>query len=154
MFLIGILSLFFAEYVFAEQTVKTINIPLGFDALALPQEVVVYNFTIYSPDGISDVIAFEILVTGDMLAGTKTKAGFLLAENLTVFCDPVEWSAPTWNVAGYEMSFDCTEKLPENFDWAALADYPLPLAIQFDDFAGSVKPRLRMTYYNYPDADI
>ena len=136
--------------VFAEQTVKSIDIPLGFDALSNPEEVVVYNFTIDAPDGIADVIAMEILVKADMLAGTKAKAGILIAENNTAFCDPVEWSAPTWNVDNYEMSFDCTSELPESFDWSALADFPLPFAIQFDDYAGSVKPRLKMTYYNNP----
>jgi hypothetical protein len=153
MFLIGVLSLLVADYVFAEQTVKTIDIPLGFEALLAPEVIQFYNFTIFTPDGIEDVISLELEVVADLLAGTKAYGGVFL-DNVSIFCNPTELTAPPWNVDNYKMIFDCTSEIPDNFNWGAIADTPMTFVVQFDNFGGNVKPRLRMTYYNYPDADI
>lgn len=148
-----VMLVFMMGTVLADQTVKTIDIPLGFSALTVPDELVSYNFTIDSPDGIADVISLEFTVKADLLAGAKVYGGILFNEDV-IFCDPSEWSVPPWNVDNYEMTFDCTSLLPQDFDWDSVADTSITFAFMNDNFAGNVKPRVRMTYYNKPKTTI
>jgi len=145
-----VLLVFMMGSVLAEQTVKTIELPLGYSAITSPNEVVSYNFTIDSPDGIADVISLEFVVKSDLLAGADVYGGLLLNGN-PIWCDPAVWTVPPWNVDNYEIIFDCTSLLPDNFDWSSISDTPITFAFMNDNFAGNVKPRVRMTYFNNPE---
>jgi hypothetical protein len=138
--------------VYAEQTVKSIDIPLGHEALTTPNEIIMYNFTVDVPDGITEILSLEFYSTGDYLASTKVYGG-ILVDAIPVLCNPSEWVAPPWNVDNYEINFDCSS-LVQAAGWTGDPNIPLTFTFMADNFGSNVKPRVRMTYYNQPEPTI
>jgi len=140
--------------VFAEQSVKSIIIPLDFEPT--PENDVIYyrNVTVNPPDGIEEIMSFEFLLTADYPTSTYVYAGLDDGAGGVLYCDPMFWLTPSFSVGNYEMSFDCTNLINE-YDWKGSPD---PMTFGWLS-AGlgvptNLKPRFSMTYYNKPTAEI
>ena len=136
--------------VIAEQTVKTVDIPLGYQNLVNPNVIQQYNFTVDFPDGIDEIISLEFLVNADYLSGTKTYGG-VIVQGIPALCNPSEWT--TYFDGRDELSFDCSQ-LVRQANWKGHPTIPLEFTFMSDNFVGNIKPRVKMTYYNNPDFDI
>jgi hypothetical protein len=135
--------------VLAEQTVKSIDIPLKYEQYSLANNIYYRNVTINPPDGISEIESIEFTLDGDFLSGTDVSGG-ILAGDTPVLCNPVTWKIPTWNVDNYHITFDCTDLVG---NWKG-SEEPLQFVWISDNIAGNIKPRVKMTYYNEPKASI
>jgi len=151
-YLLPLILLMIFPLVNAEQTVKTVDIPLGHDGIINPNVVTQYNFTVDTPDGINEIISLEFTSTGDYLANTNIYGGILVGEQV-VLCEPSVWTVPPWNVDNYEVSFDCSD-LVQQTKWTGHPTIPLTFTFMNDNFGGNVKPRVKMTYYNYPRSSL
>lgn len=140
--------LLFCGFALAEQTVKTINMPLGYDAVVNANQIKQYNLSVDYPDGINRVLAMEILVQGDFLAATDLYGGFL-AGGTPVFCEPDKWTVFR-DADNYEASFDCTPLL-QNANWKG---GDLTFVVMPTKVAGNLKPRVQLTYENKPTVGI
>ena len=128
----------------AEQTVKTINVPLGYEAIVNANEIKYYNLSVDYPDGINRVLAMEILVQGDFLGMTDLYGGFLAGET-AVFCEPDKWTVFR-DADNYEASFDCTPIL-QQAEWKG---GDLTFVVMSTQVVGNLKPRVQLTYENNP----
>jgi len=106
--------------VFAEQSVKSIIIPMDFEPT--PENNVIYyrNVTVNPPDGISEIMSFEFLLSADYPTSTYVYAGIDNGAEI-LYCEPMFWLTPSFPVSNYEMSFDCTNLINE-YDWKGSPD--------------------------------
>lgn len=135
--------------VFAEQTVKTIELPLKHESTPANNVIYYRNVTVDFPDGIDEILSMELILSGDYGASTSVFGGFFVGDSV-VFCSPQSWTTPPYNVSQYETIFDCSDvvksanwkgsNIPLEFAWLSLGTIN-PL---------NIKPKFRITYYNKP----
>lgn len=140
------LAILIVPSVNAVQSIRTIEYPLAYEQYPLANTVYERNITIFPPDGIEEIEALEFMIRGDFLASTQVYGGIIFAEQV-YFCNPTDWTSPTWNVDGYEMTFDCTDYVGT---WKGHPTIPLQFMWQADQLFGNAKPRVKMTYLNKP----
>jgi len=146
--IIPICLLFVIPFIMADQTVKTVEIPLGYEAMAGANTIYYYNLSVDYPDGIDRVLAMEILVKGDYAANTISYAGFLV-DDTVVYCTPSQWTIYLTS-NNYEMSFDCTPLL-QSANWQG---GNITFVMMSDTLSANVKTRVKLTYYNNPLASM
>lgn len=133
----------------AEQTVKTVELPIGYVAQTSANQDYITTKTIDSPDGIAEIISFEIIIKGDFQSDTDIKARIRkFGDDIVYDCDPSSWVTPSMNVPNYETSFDCSS-LAHQFDFKT---GKIDLGMRTDKVAQNLKGSLRVTYYNKPKA--
>jgi hypothetical protein len=133
--------------VFAEQTVKTIELPIGYVAQTSADTDYIQTKTIKSPDGITDIISMELIIRGDFQADTEVSARVRKTGNGQVFsCEPSTWTTPNIDALSYETSFDCSS-LVNQFNFIS---GQIDLGMRTNKVAQNIKGNLRMTYLNKP----
>jgi len=143
-FLAAIMILFL-PMVYGEQTVKTIIIPLEYQATLGASVNYLKNVSIDIPDGISKILSFEIFLNGDIAAGTNVY-GLFGGNGIYVSCNPESW--PIYiDSTSYKISFDCTD-LVKQADWKG--SEKIEVGFYVDNLAVNIKPEIRMTYVNKP----
>jgi len=131
----------------AEQTVKTIEIPISYIAQTSADTDYIITKIIQSPDGIAEIISMEIIIKGDFQANTNIKARVRKNGDNTIYdCEPSSWITPNLNTPNYETVFDCSSLVNQfNFKTGKI-----DLGMKTDKVAQNVKAFLRITYYNNP----
>ena len=144
---IVLLVVMFVPSVKAEQTVKTIEIPIGFISQTIADNDYIITKTIQSPDGISDILFLEIMITGDFQANTEIKARVRKTGTQQIFdCEPSSWTTPNLNTPNYKTSFDCSD-LINQFDFTT---GQIDIGFRGDKISQNVKADFKITYYNNP----
>lgn len=133
----------------AEQTVKTIEFPLGYNATLPANERQYYNLSVDFPDGVAEILSMEIQVQGDFLANTNVRAGLKGNGGGDNNCDPVPWAISSAQ-NNYHMGFDCTA-LGKQERWQGRN---VEFFTRFTKIPSHVKATLKVTYLNNPDGDI
>ena len=141
-----VLVIFLVEFAYAEQTVKTIEAPIGFFSTTNPNQhygsgVTSSPVVFDPPDGVAKVISAEIIIRGDFLALTDVQA-FVNGIN----CKPNTWSVGSGNVVNYEMTFDCSDIITSSGVYN--------LTFMTSKQANNIYARYRITYYNNPRGEI
>jgi len=123
----------------AEQTVNTIEYPIGFVSQTIANEEYGKSITFNPPDGITEILSGELYIYGDFQAGTK-----IYAKIGNSFCNPNGWETPNQDVANYQIIFDCSEILEGKKTGKQ------EVRFLTDKIARNLYARYKITYYNYP----
>ncbi|MGD9380974.1 MAG: hypothetical protein PVI03_00865, partial [Candidatus Thorarchaeota archaeon] len=149
---LAVLVVFMMGTVLADQTLKTVEVPVGY--VALPTSAgspYITTINVQPPDRIDDVISFELVMRGDFQASTQVVAKIRKTGTGTLFdCTPTSWTTPSIDTANYELSFDCTS-LANQFNFTG---GNIDVGFSVDKTAQNVYSRARMTYYNIPIGDV
>ncbi len=138
------------QTVSAEQTVKTIEVPLGYEAVVIENTISYFNLSVNYPDGISKILSMELLVKGDFLANTINVGGFLYeGQGDIIYCTPDMWTIYR-DADNYEMSFDCSDLIQQS-DWKG---GNLTFGFLSTQVAGNLKTRVKITYENKPKVSV
>lgn len=141
----------FIYTVTGEQTVKTVEVPIGYVAQTTADTDYIQTITINPPDGIEEIHSFELIITGDFQDSTDIKARVRKTGTAPIFdCIPLIWATPNVNTPNYEASFDCSS-LVDNFDFTT---GQIDVGFRTSKVAQNVKGDLKMTYYNDPKPKI
>ncbi len=116
-----VLSIGLIDMALAEQPQYTeFSLPIDYKASLAKDEQVFQDVQINLPNGLSDLVSFNIFLKGDF-AGAVVR-GIVNTSDGIKYCEPNGWTTP--NSEGYEMRFDCTtlvdqvikekKKSPEN----------------------------------------
>jgi hypothetical protein len=135
----------------SEQTVRMIDIPLGYFDVSPLGTIMYANATINPPDGVTEILSLEFLLIGDYPAAT-TMYGGILAGPTFVSCTPNTWLSPNILSPNYATNFDCTDLVVAS-GWQGSED-PLTLAWLNTLDVTNLKPRVRFTYMNDPVGSI
>lgn len=127
----------------AEQTVKTVEIPLGFVKNAPPNMDLEKNTSFDPSDGIEEILNAEFILKGDFTSNTDI-SGFIT--NAHHSCLPSSIRTPATDVYNYEIVFDCSNYV-SNYKGGSVL-----LMFNFTKSAKNVYARMRITYYNNPKA--
>jgi hypothetical protein len=131
--------------VVAEQTVKTVEYPIGFVAQTVANNEYGKNVNVQSPDGIADILSLEIKMVGDFQANTGISARTNIGGNL-VSCEPSNWITPNMDAPSYEVSFDCSN-LVEQYNWLGGTQQ---FGFRTDKVAQNIYGTMKITYLNKP----
>ena len=135
--------------VMAEQTVKTIEVPLGFMPIINANQIYEVNFDVKTPDRIGEIISMEIFLTGDFQANTKVYARVKKPKSSTLFSgNPGDWTSPPVTSTNYDMVFDFSP-LIKQYQWKG---GNIGFGIFSNKQALNVRARLKITYLNNPRA--
>lgn len=141
--LLGILLfilMFAAVYGNGEQTVKTIEYPIGYVAQSIALQFYGKNVTFDPPDGVQQIESAEITLTGDFQAGTRVYARIGNQD-----CNPEYWQIPNKDVTNYMVTFDCSELL------ADATTGTQEVRFLTNEVAQNLYARYKITYYNHPE---
>ncbi len=137
--------------VYGEQTVKSIEVPIGYVAQSTANHDYITTITIKPPDGISQIISFEIILKGDFQASTVVWSRVRKTGTSQIFsCSPSSWTIPNVDVPNYEVTFDCSD-LASHYNFTT---GQIDAGFQTSKMAQNLKGYVRMTYYNDPTATI
>ncbi len=134
---------FLVRPAFAEQTVKTIEIPFGYVSQSVANQWYSKDLILSSPDGIDKILTSVFSVKGDFQASTKI---YLEIDGKT--CNEAYWTIPNQNVADYTVLFDCSN-LANN---KASGSYSI--RVKTDKIAQNLFATIKFTYYNNPFGDL
>lgn len=144
LFLITVLSLLIlAQFAYADQTVKTVEYPLAFIPQTIANNWYENNITLSSPDGIAKILSSEMYVRGDFQANTKV---YFEAENQE--CKPTYWTTPSSDIAGYLITFDCSELTEDRTSGTYTLEF------KTDKIARNIYAFAKFTYYNNPKVNL
>jgi hypothetical protein len=130
----------------AEQTVKTIELPIGFVASASANMAYVKQLNISMPDGYESTLGFYIRLKGDF-ANTATRIWGKINKTGTLYdCTPISIVTPSVVIRNYEVLFDCTSVLQT----IGYRGGPLQVGFMADKVATNVWGTMQITYYNNP----
>lgn len=143
--ILTLMILLVVPMVYAEQTVKTVELPFGF-AKNVPADYQATKNVSFNPsDGIKELLYGEIVLRGDFLSSTEV-SGFIGQGELE--CNPSSITTPTIDVYNYEVTFDCSDKV-SNYKGGIV-----PVKFNFTEQSKNVYGFLRITYYNNPRGNI
>jgi len=133
----------------AEQTVKTVEFPIGYVFQTSPDTNYVTEISVSSPDNIAEILSLEILLNGDFQASTGIKAKAKVGGSLQD-CSPATWTTPSMNAPSYDVAFDCTN-LVKQYNWKGGTE---EFGFRTDKAAQNIYGTLKMTYYNNPKGSV
>lgn len=151
--LVLVVSIFIATLygALAEQTVKTVEVPLPYNSVAQNGDLYSNTINVQSPDGIETIISMEFIIKGDFQASTNlyNRVRKYGSSNM-ISCSPYTWTMPPVDVTNYEASVDCSSVVSATgFDGGKI-----DFLYQVDKTAVNIKPKIKITYYNEPKARI
>lgn len=149
MITILLMMVMITSFVVAEQTVKTVEYPIGYVAQATINTDYIQEVHVQSPDGIDDILSLEIKLTGDFQANTGISARVNIGGSL-VSCSPSTWTTPNIDAPNYEISFDCTD-LVNQHDWKGGSQQ---FGFRTDAIAQNIYGTMKITYYNKPEVSM
>lgn len=145
------LVVLFSFNVRAQQTLKTVEVPIGFVAQSTADTDYITTLNINPPDGIASIVSFELLLRGDFQSSTGIKAKVRKTGTSTMFdCTPATWTTPAIDAPNYELSFDCSD-LANYFDFTTGR---IDAGFRTNKVAQNLKGHVRITYYNNPKGDV
>ena len=130
----------------AEQTLKTVQVSLGYISEMDASQLYYRNITIVPPDGIESVFTLEFIVHGDFQQSTAISLGLKNEQGQLFFCEPSTWTTAAVNAPSYTTYFDCTS-LAKQADFKGGS---IEVGLIADKVAFNIKPEVRLTYYNNP----
>jgi len=134
-----------------EQTVKTVEVPIGYIAQTTAGNDYMQTMMIKPPDGVQEIISFELFVVGDFQSSTDLKARVRKTGTAPIFdCTPNTWTTPSIDTPNYEASYDCSS-LADEYDFTT---GKIDVGFRTSKIAQNVKGFARMTYYNNPRVGI
>lgn len=138
--------LFSVYSVYGEQTVKTVEYPIGFVASASANQDYVTSLNITSPDGIGKILSLEIILQGDFQTTTAVNGRINSSTGTLVNCTPSTWTTPsvTQGVPGYNVNFDCSSLIGTWKGGIKQAGF------RVNKVATNIYATLKVTYYNNP----
>lgn len=134
MVILGVTALF-NNSVMAEKTVKTIEIPIGYQQETTPNTEYYKTFNFNPPDGISEVISAEVFVDGVYDSNTDVYA-YINGQS----CSPISIRIPDKN--NYRLAFDCSQLITGKGTYN--------LSYETSKKADNIYAYYKMTYYNRP----
>jgi hypothetical protein len=131
----------------AEQTVKTVELPLGYIDEIKKNQLHTIKAEFDPPDGVEEIISLEVILMGDYRNNAEVHLYLVNKENRTRNCTPDFY--PTTAQDSHSYYFDCTKsaivnKLKKNFKLHILSTKKME----------NVVPRLKITYYNKPKTEV
>lgn len=135
--------------IIAQQTVKTIEFPLGYNATVPANMREYYNISLTFPDGVETILSMELQVQGDFLANTNVRVGLKGKSGVNNNCDPNPWIIATMQ-KNYELGFDCTS-LANQERWKGR---DVEFFTRFTKNASHVRASLKVTYLNSPNSHL
>jgi hypothetical protein len=135
-----------------EQTVKTIELPIGFTATTTANTNYIKQLNMMMPDGYSDILGAYIILKGDY-ANTATTINARIRDNKTGIlytCTPVSITTPAVAIRNYEVLFDCTSVLKTiNYRGG-----PIDMGFSTNKVSTNIFGTVQLTYYNQPTGTV
>jgi len=135
----------FLPLVSAEQTVKTLEIPIGSVSSISANTKYIVPIKINAPDGIKEILSVDFNIRGDYLQKTQIY-GVIEKDGDYYYCNPESLETPNAEVYNYELNFDCS-------DLARLSNFKggiINFGILSTKSIENLYAGLRFTYLNNP----
>jgi len=160
----------FLPLVSAEQTVKTLEIPIGYVASTYANTDYIIPINIDSsrsaldilnpesftkgdylsssmiPEGIDEIISAELIIEGDF-PETSAISGMIRKDGRLYPCNPLSWVSPSFPTYGYDTTFDCSDLIRKFEFYGGKIEF----GVRTDKNIKNMRAILRISYYNRPE---
>jgi len=161
--------LFFAgigiQLVSAEKQIKTIEYPITYIENIKAGAPYLQPINVISPNGINEILSFEIELYGDYQRSTTVEA-LIEIEKKTFSCTPQQWVTPE-NANNYLTIFDCTSLVKQIRKDSTVSEKELKtlkekdtffiknaIGFKTDNFASNLYGNIKITYITNPPPKI